>query len=148
MRALIQRVRRAAVRVDEEEIARIGQGLLILLGVASADGPGLAERLARRSAELRIFEDDDGKMNRSVREVAGEALVVPQFTLYADMTRGRRPGFEAAALPAPAERAFRDFCESLELAGVRTHRGRFGATMDVELVNHGPATFLLELNSA
>ncbi len=148
MRALIQRVSKAAVRVEREEIARIGQGLLILLGVAAADPPGIADRLAQRCAELRIFEDDRGKMNRSVRDIAGEALVVPQFTLYADMTRGRRPGFESAASHEPAERAFRAFCESLERGGVPTRRGRFGASMDVELVNRGPATFLLELDRA
>ena len=106
MRALVQRVSRAAIRVEGNEIARIGRGVLVLLGVASQDPPGLEGRLAERCAHLRIFEDDQGKMNLSVREIDGEALVVPQFTLYADVSRGRRPGFDPAAMPGPAERAF------------------------------------------
>lgn len=145
MRALLQRVVRAAVRVEGVEVARIGQGLLILLGVAAQDAPGLEGPLAERCAWLRIFEDEQGKMNRSVREIQGEALVVPQFTLYADLSRGRRPGFNLASTPGPAERAFVSFCERLEALGVPTQRGRFGASMEVELVNQGPATFLLEL---
>jgi D-tyrosyl-tRNA(Tyr) deacylase len=138
-------VSRASVRVGGEEVARIGPGLLILLGVAAEDRPGVEERLAERCADLRIFEDEQGKMNRSVREMEGEALVVPQFTLYADLSRGRRPGFDPAARPEPAERAFESFCERLGSLGVPTRRGRFGASMEVELTNRGPATFLLEL---
>ncbi|MBI4363817.1 MAG: D-tyrosyl-tRNA(Tyr) deacylase [Candidatus Latescibacteria bacterium] len=145
MRALLQRVTRASVRVDGATVASIGPGLLILLGVRAEDPPGVEARLAERCAELRIFEDERGKMNRSVREIEGEALVVPQFTLYADVTRGRRPGFDPAAKPDQAERAFESFCEQLAATGVPTRRGRFGASMDVELVNRGPATFLLEL---
>lgn len=148
MRALLQRVSRASVRVDREEIARIGPGLLILLGVAAQDPPGLEGKLAQRCADLRIFEDDQGRMNRSVLDISGEILVVPQFTLYADVSRGRRPGFDLAARPEPAERAFGAFCESLERLGVSTRRGRFGASMEVELVSPGPATFLLELDRA
>lgn len=145
MRALLQRVSRAAVRVDREEIARIGPGLLVLLGVAKADPLGVAERLAERCAALRVFEDDAGRMNRSVIDVAGEALVVSQFTLVADVSRGRRPGFDPAAPPAAAEAAYGRFCAALEGAGVPVRRGRFGATMSVDLVNEGPATFLLEI---
>lgn len=145
MRALLQRVSRASVRVDEEEIARIGPGLLILLGVAAADPDGAAPKLAERCAGLRIFEDDAGRMNRSVIDVAGEALVVSQFTLVADVARGRRPGFDPAAPPEAAEAAYGRFCEALERAGVPVRRGRFGASMRVELVNEGPATFLLEI---
>ena len=148
MRALVQRVSRAAVRVGGEEVARIGPGLLILLGVAAQDPPGVEDRLAERCADLRIFEDDRGKMNRSVREIEGEALVVPQFTLVADVSRGRRPGFDPAAAPGPAERAFASFCERLGAMGVPTRRGRFGASMEVEIVNQGPATFLLEMPQA
>lgn len=144
MRALVQRVTRAAVRVDGSEVARIGPGLLILLGVRAGDAAGAEERLAERCAELRIFEDEAGKMNRSVRDLGGEALVVPQFTLYADTSRGRRPGFEGAAAPALAEPAWRRFCDALAARGVPTQGGRFGASMEVELVNRGPATFLLE----
>lgn len=144
MRALLQRVTRASVRADGEEVARTGAGLLILLGVRAGEASGASERLAERCAELRIFEDADGKMNRSVRDVAGEALVVPQFTLYADASRGRRPGFEAAARPEEAEPAFVRFCEALASHGVPTKRGKFGAAMEVDLTNRGPATFLLE----
>ena len=144
MRALLQRVTRASVRADGEEVARIGPGLLILLGVKAGDAPNASERLAERCAELRIFEDDEGKMNRSVRDVGGEALVVSQFTLYADASRGRRPGFEPAARPEEAEPAYARFCEALASHGVPTRRGVFGATMEVDLTNRGPATFLLE----
>ena len=144
MRALVQRVGRAAVRVEGEELARIGRGLLVLLGVSASDRQGDEAWLADRCAGLRIFEDDAGKMNLSVRDIGGEALVVSQFTLYADTSRGRRPGFEPAAGPAVAEAAYGRFCESLAAAGVPTRRGRFGAKMEVELVNSGPATFLLE----
>jgi D-tyrosyl-tRNA(Tyr) deacylase len=144
VRALVQRVSRAAVRVDGEEIARIGTGLLVLLGVAVEDAPGAEARLAARCAEFRIFEDDRGRMNRSVRDVGGQALVVPQFTLLADTAKGRRPSFDPAAPPERAEPAFRSFCETLAALGVPTGRGRFGASMEVELINQGPATFLLE----
>jgi len=144
VRALLQRVTRASVRVDGAEVARIGAGLLILLGVKAGEPAGASERLAERCAELRIFEDAEGKMNRSVREIEGEALVVPQFTLYADASRGRRPGFEPAARPEEAEPIFERFCEALASHGVPTRRGKFGASMEVDLVNLGPATFLLE----
>ena len=144
MKALLQRVSRASVRVDGEEIARIGPGLLILVGVALGDPAGAAERLASRCAEFRVFPDGEGKMNRSLIETEGEALVVSQFTLVADVSRGRRPGFDPAAKPAEAEAACEAFCAALERLGVRVGRGRFGASMEVELVNQGPATFLLE----
>jgi len=144
VRALLQRVSRAAVRVEGEEIARIGPGLLILIGVARGDGGAEAERLATRSAEFRIFPDGEGKMNRSLLETEGEALVVSQFTLVADVSRGRRPGFDPAAKPSEAEVACEAYCAALERLGVRVGRGRFGASMEVELVNQGPATFLLE----
>lgn len=144
MRALLQRVSRASVRAEGEELARIGPGLLILIGVALGDGVVSAERLAARSAEFRIFPDRDGKMNRSLLEIEGEALVVSQFTLVADVSRGRRPGFDPAAKPAEAEALCESFCAALERLGVRVGRGRFGASMEVELVNQGPATFLLE----
>lgn len=144
MRALLQRVSRAAVRVDGAEIARIGPGLLILLGVAAGDAEDAAERLADRCAGFRIFEDEAGKMNRSLIDVAGEALVVSQFTLVADVSRGRRPGFDPAAPPAEAEAAYARFCTALGRAGVPVRQGQFGAVMQLEIVNEGPATFLLE----
>ena len=145
MRALVQRVTRASVRVEGEEIARIGAGLLVLLGVAAQDAPEASARLAARCAEFRIFEDERGRMNRSVREIGGQALVVPQFTLLADTAKGRRPSFDPAAPPERAEPLFRAFCEALTALGVPTGQGRFGASMEVELINQGPATFLLEL---
>src|SRR5262249_16073520 len=131
-------------RVDGEEVARIGTGLLVLLGVAASDPPGAEGRLAQRCAEFRVFEDERGRMNRSVREIGGQALVVPQFTLMADTKSGRPPSFDPAAPPARAGRAFVAFCEALAGLGVPTGRGRFGASMEVELINLGPATFLLE----
>jgi len=147
VRALLQRVSAAAVRVEGEEVARIGPGLLVLLGVGATDAPGVESRLAERCAEFRIFEDDQGRMNRSVREVGGAALVVPQFTLVADTTRGRRPSFDPAAPPERAERAFQVFCDALRALDVPTERGRFGASMEVEITNMGPATFLLDTAS-
>jgi len=144
MRALIQRTDRASVRVEGAEIAAIGAGLLVLLGVASGDASADAERLAERVAHYRIFEDEAGKMNRSLLDLAGEALVVSQFTLCADTSSGRRPGFEPAAPPAVAEPLYDRFCDALAAHGVAVRRGRFGAAMDVELVNRGPVTFLLE----
>lgn len=144
MRALLQRVSRAAVRVSGEEIARIGPGLLIFLGVAAEDSPGAEIRLADRCAGLRIFADAEGKMNLSVREIAGEALVVSQFTLCADVAGGRRPGFGSAAPPERAEGVYERFCDALAKSGVPARRGRFGAKMEVELTNDGPVTFLLE----
>ena len=140
----MQRVARASVRVEGAEIARIDRGLLILLGVRVGEKDGAGDRLAERCAGLRIFEDEAGKMNLSVRDIGGAALVVPQFTLYADTSRGRRPGFDLAARPEEAEPVWRKFCATLDALGVSASLGQFGAKMDVELVNHGPATFLLE----
>lgn len=144
MRALLQRVSRAEVRVAGEPIGRIGPGLLVLLGVGPTDDQALAADLARRIVELRIFPDDAGRTNRSLLEVGGEALVVSQFTLFADTRRGRRPGFTGAAPPAQAEALYEAFCEALAAQGVRVARGRFGAEMEVELVNAGPFTIWLD----
>ena len=145
MRALLQRVSRASVRVDHETVASIGPGLLILLGVGHADGDPVADSLARRVTELRIFEDDDGRTNRSILDVGGAALVVSQFTLYADTSRGRRPGFTDAADPASADRIYQRFAGALRESGVAdVQTGRFGAEMDVDLVNDGPFTIWLD----
>lgn len=144
MRALLQRVRRAEVRVGDEVVGRIGPGLVILLGVGNGDDDETADRLARRIAELRIFGDAAGRTNRSLLDVGGAALVVSQFTLYADTRRGRRPGFTDAAPPAEAEARYGRFCEALEAAGTMVARGRFGASMAVELVNDGPFTIWLD----
>ncbi len=144
MKALIQRVSRATVEVDGEIVGAIGAGSLILLGVAEGDGIEEARRLARKTAELRIFEDADGRFNLSLLDTGGNALVVSQFTLLADTRRGRRPSFAAAAAPEMAEALVLEFEESLRAAGVHVASGRFGAHMQVELVNDGPVTIMLD----
>ncbi len=139
MRALVQRVSEASVTVDGEEIARIGRGLLVLLGVRGEDGPEQADRLAGKLERLRVFEDDEGRMNLSVRDVGGELLVVSQFTLYGDARKGNRPSFVDAAPPEVAEPLYERVRAALGAQG-----GRFGARMHVALVNDGPVTLLLE----
>lgn len=144
MKVVIQRVRRAAVTVDGETVASVGRGLLALVGVAEGDGQEEALRLARKCAELRIFADAEGKFNLSLLDVEGEALVVSQFTLLADVRRGRRPSFVAAATPESAEPLVEAFARAMREAGVLTQTGRFGANMAVELVNDGPVTIVLD----
>lgn len=145
MRALLQRVSRAEVRVAGEAVASIGLGLVVLLGVGHDDDEATADALARRIAELRIFRDEAGRTNRSILDVAGGALVVSQFTLYADTSRGRRPGFTDAAPPELAERLYERVADRLAEAGVTpVGRGVFGAEMAVELVNDGPFTLWLD----
>jgi D-aminoacyl-tRNA deacylase len=144
VRALLQRVSRAEVRVDGVVVGSIERGLLVLLGVAPSDDGATAEALARRIVELRIHEDDAGLTNLSLRDVAGAVLAVSQFTLYADTRRGRRPGFSGAAPPDHAAAIYGRFCAALEELGVPTARGRFGAPMEVELVNDGPFTIWLD----
>jgi D-tyrosyl-tRNA(Tyr) deacylase len=148
MRALLQRVERAAVRVGDEEIASIGPGFLVLLGVGHGDDDAVAATLARRMTELRIFADADGRTNRSIIDTGGAALVVSQFTLYADTARGRRPGFTNAADPALAQRLYLLVTEGLRAAGVAdVQTGSFGAEMAVELVNDGPFTIWLDTDA-
>ena len=144
MRALIQRVSKASVAVDEQTISEIGKGLLILLGVGHGDGEEQATFLAEKTANLRIFEDEQGKTNLSILDVKGEAIVVSQFTLYADTRRGRRPSFIDAALPDVAEPLVRRFVELLREREVPTQTGQFGAHMLVEIHNDGPVTIWLE----
>ncbi|MGB9724167.1 MAG: D-aminoacyl-tRNA deacylase [Chloroflexia bacterium] len=144
MRAVIQRVTRASVTVEGREVASIGPGLCILLGIGEGDGEAEAEELARKTAALRIFRDASGLFNRSILEVGGEALVVSQFTLYADCRRGRRPSFSQAARPEVAEPLVERFCQALREAGVPTRSGIFGAMMEVEIHNDGPVTILLD----
>jgi D-tyrosyl-tRNA(Tyr) deacylase len=139
VRALVQRVSEAAVTVDGREIARIGRGLVVLLGVHRDDGPEQADRLSRKLLALRIFEDEDGRMNRSVADVEGELLCVSQFTLYGDTRRGNRPSFVEAAPPEQAEPLYERVREALAARG-----GEFGARMAVALVNDGPVTVLVE----
>lgn len=144
MRALLQRVSKASVTVDEQTISAIGNGLLILLGVGHGDGEEQARFLAEKIANLRVFEDDQGKTNLSIRDVKGEAIVVSQFTLYADTRKGRRPSFIDAALPDVAEPLVNRFVELLRGHGVPTQTGKFGAHMEVEIHNDGPVTIWLE----
>ena len=130
--------------VDGTVTGAIGQGLLILLGVGDGDAESDAAYLAEKVAGLRIFEDEAGKMNRSLLEIGGGALVVSQFTLYGDVRRGRRPSFDGAAPPAEADRLYQRFCKLLEEKGLRVETGVFQAMMDVELLNQGPVTILLD----
>jgi D-aminoacyl-tRNA deacylase len=131
--------------VDGERVGAIGRGLVVLLGVARGDTEADAERLAGKVARLRIFEDDAGKFDRSVLDVAGEALVVSQFTLIADTRKGNRPSFTEAAPPNEAERVYGTFCEALRAAGVSVETGTFGARMQVQLTNDGPVTIMLDV---
>ncbi len=144
MRAVLQRVGQAAVRVEGETVASIGRGLLVLLGIARGDGPAEVQRLARKTAELRIFPDEAGRFNLSLLDVRGEALVVSQFTLLADARRGRRPSFTEAAPPEEAAPLVEAFAQTLRELGIPTQTGRFGAYMQVELVNDGPVTIVLD----
>ena len=144
MRALLQRTTGARVRVEEEIVGEIGPGLVILVGVGPEDTPVVAVELARKAAELRIFRDEDGRTNRSLLEVGGAALVVSQFTLFADTRRGRRPGFTGAAAPDLAAELVERFAAALRALGVEVAQGRFGAEMAVELVNDGPFTIWLD----
>jgi D-tyrosyl-tRNA(Tyr) deacylase len=144
MRILLQRVSRAAVRVAGETIAEIGPGLLLLVGIGAGEGSGQDDRLADKVVHLRVFEDDEGKMNRSLTDVGGEILVVPQFTLYGDMRSGRRPSWDAAAPPEVAADRVEAFARALEARGATVRRGRFGAHMEVDFVNDGPVTLWLD----
>jgi D-tyrosyl-tRNA(Tyr) deacylase len=145
MRAVVQRVGRAAVRVDGEPVSEIADGLAVLVGVAPSDGDAEVVALARKLVELRIFSDDDGKMNRSVADIGGEVLVVSQFTLLGDTRKGRRPSFVGAAPPELAQPLLQRLVETIADAGVPCRSGQFGAHMEVELVNDGPVTLVLEV---
>lgn len=144
MRAVIQRVASASVSVEGRETGSCGPGLLVLLGVAAGDTVVEAERLAGKAARLRLFESPAGKLDRSVLEIGGEVLVVSQFTLIADTSKGNRPSFSGAARPELAEPLVNRFCDALRELGVPVDTGRFGARMAVELVNDGPVTIVLE----
>jgi D-tyrosyl-tRNA(Tyr) deacylase len=141
---VLQRVARAEVRVDGESVARCGTGLVLLVGVGAEDDGTEVPGLAARIASLRVFEDDDGKTNLSLDDVSGEVLVIPNFTLYGDVRKGRRPSWVGAASPEVAEERVEALCRALEDQGATVHRGVFGAHMEVELVNDGPMTLVLE----
>lgn len=145
MRALVQRVSEAAVRVDEEVIGEIGEGLLVLVCAMQEDSAANADKLAAKLSKLRIFRDEAGRMNRSLLDTGGAALVVSQFTLAADTSRGNRPGFSEAAAPEDGERLYEYFADQLRSLEIEVARGRFGADMKVSLVNDGPVTIWLEV---
>jgi D-tyrosyl-tRNA(Tyr) deacylase len=144
MRAILQRVSRAAVQVNGALVGEIGAGYLVLLGITHRDGAAEAVLLARKVAGLRVFEDEDGKMNLSIVETRGQILVVSQFTLYGDTRKGRRPSFINAARPEQAEPLYQHFCNLLSEQGILVATGIFGAHMAVELVNDGPVTIILD----
>lgn len=145
MRCLVQRVSRASVDIAGETVGEIGEGLLLLVCAMEGDTEDNATQLARKVVNLRIFRDGEGRMNRSLLDIGGEALVVSQFTLAADTSRGNRPGFSAAAAPAQGEALYRCFCDRVGDHGVNVATGRFGADMAVSLVNDGPVTIWLEV---
>ena len=144
MRAVVQRVSRAKVSVNSEVTGEIGRGLLVLLGVGAADAESDADYLADKIAGLRVFEDESGKMNRAVTDVGGSVFVVSQFTLYGDVRRGKRPSFDGAAPPAQARQFYEYFVGRIRAGGLTCKTGRFQAMMQVELVNDGPVTILLD----
>lgn len=148
MKLVIQRVSRAEVRVDGNTVGRIGGGLLVLVGAEKGDAAPQAEEAARRLAGLRVFPDAAGKMNLGLSDVSGSVLAVSQFTLAADLSRGRRPGFERAIPSGEAQLLYDYFCRTLELLGVPLATGVFGAMMEIELVNDGPATFVMDIPPA
>jgi len=144
MRAVIQRVTEARVRIDDEVVGKIGPGLLVLLGVAKSDTEEQARWLADKIVSLRVFNDDDGKMNRDVAEIEGAVLIVSQFTLYGDSSKGRRPSFIDAAPPEIAIPLYEVFINAIKAHGIPTQTGRFGAMMQVELINEGPVTLIID----
>ena len=144
MRILIQRVTKGSVSIDGELVGQTGPGLVVLVGVTHTDTEADAEYLANKCVNLRIFTDENGKMNRSLLDLGGSVLAISQFTLYGDCVKGRRPGFDLAARPELAEGLYEKFVDLLRAAGVHVETGRFGADMLVEIHNDGPVTFLLE----
>ena len=144
MKLLVQRVRSAQVDIDGKTVGKIGQGLMTLVGFTHTDTSETVKYLADRSVKLRIFEDENGKMNRSLADVNGSMLIVSQFTLYGDTVHGRRPGFDAAAKPDQAIKLYEEFLQEVRNLGIHVESGEFGANMLVTLANDGPVTFMLE----
>ncbi len=145
MKGLIQRVKRASVTIDGELYSEIGHGILVLLGVEKGDSEENAEKLADKISKLRIFEDENEKMNLSVQDIKGEILVVSQFTLAGDCKKGTRPSFDKAELPQRANELYEYFTELIKQKNIPTKTGVFGAMMEVELINDGPVTFMIEM---
>ena len=148
MRTVVQRVKRAEVRVNGKVVGRIGAGLLVLVGIAKEDTPEIAQDMAEKTVRLRIFDDEEGRMNIGVREAGGAVLAVSEFTLYGDCRKGRRPSYAGAASPDDALPLYNAFVQSLMALGVKVETGEFRAMMDVELVNDGPVTLLLDSDRA
>ena len=144
MKGLIQRVKYASVTIDGQLYSKIGKGILVLLGVEKGDTTANADKLADKISKLRIFEDENGKMNKSVVDVSGEIMVVSQFTLLGDCKKGTRPSFDKAEAPQVANELYEYFTEQIKHSGIPTQTGSFGAMMDIELINDGPVTFMLE----
>ncbi len=144
MKGLIQRVKKASVRIDSQLYSQINEGILIFLGVEKGDEKSNADKLAEKLVKLRIFEDENGKMNKSVQDINGSILVVSQFTLAGDCKKGTRPSFDKAELPQKANELYEYFISKLKSMNIPTQTGSFGAMMDVELINDGPVTFMLE----
>jgi D-tyrosyl-tRNA(Tyr) deacylase len=148
MKVVLQRVARASVSVDGDVVGRIGRGFCLLVGFTHADGEAEVEWMADKIAGLRLFPDEEGKMNRDLREAGGSFLVVSQFTLYGDVAKGRRPSFNEAARPGQAIPLYESFCAALAARGFEVETGRFGAMMDVEILNDGPVTLVIERSAA
>ena len=144
MKALIQRVSRANVMVEGKEVSSMGKGMLVLLGVEKGDSEKEADFISRKLVNIRIFEDEAGKMNLSIKDIKGEMLVVSQFTLAADLKKGNRPSFDGAELPGRAEKMYKDLIRDLRKEGIAVQEGVFGAMMQIGLVNDGPVTFMVE----
>ena len=144
MKGLIQRVKQASVTIDGKLYSQINAGILVLLGVEKGDSEEIADKLAEKLVKLRIFEDENGKMNKSIKDITGEILVVSQFTLAGDCKKGTRPSFDKAELPQRANQLYEYFVSKLKGLEIETKTGSFGAMMDVELINDGPVTFMLE----
>lgn len=144
MKLVVQRVESAQVEVDTEVVGKINSGLLVFLGVAEQDNGSEIDWLVNKLLGLRIFNDAEGKMNLSVQDIKGEVLLVSQFTLYADCSRGRRPGFSAAAHPEKAEKMYQEFADKLSSGGIKPQMGIFGADMKISLINDGPVTLVIE----
>ncbi len=147
MKVLIQRVKKAGVTINNEPYSNIDKGILALVGIEKGDGIEQVQKLAKKAANLRIFSDEDDKMNRSLVDIQGEMLIVSQFTLCGDCKKGTRPSFDKSAPPEIANKLYEDFIKEIQTYGIKTANGKFGAMMEVSLINDGPVTFMLETNA-